>query len=103
MENHDEKNGRFTAGNKAAKGNPYTRKAAAMRKALYASVSADDIRRIVDTLKEQAIAGDLKAITILLDRLLGTAGTGIDLLERLETLEAMLDNTNDDEKGGNAL
>lgn len=89
MADRDE-NGRFIAGNKAAKGNPYTRKAAAMRRALYNSVSAEDIRRIVATLKRQATAGNLKAITILLDRLLGSAGTGIDLMERLEKLDNLL-------------
>lgn len=89
MPDRDE-NGRFIAGNKAAKGNPYARKAAAMRRALYNSVSAEDIRRIVATLKRQAAAGNLKAITILLDRLLGSAGTGIDLLERLEKLDNLL-------------
>ena len=89
MADRDE-NGRFIAGNKAAKGNPYTRKAAAMRRALYNSVSAEDIRRIVATLKRQAAAGNLKAITILLDRLLGSAGTGIDLMERLEKLDNLL-------------
>lgn len=86
-----DKGGRFTKGNKAARGNPYTRKAAAMRKALYTAITADDIKRIVDTLKEQAIAGDLKAIALLFDRVLGTAQAGIDLLERLEKLEALLE------------
>ena len=90
MPNHDKKTGRFTAGNKAARGNPYTRKAAAIRKALYSSVTADDIRQIVATLKAQAISGDLKAITVLFDRILGTPQTGIDLLERLEKLEVQL-------------
>jgi tetrahydromethanopterin S-methyltransferase subunit H len=101
MANNDAKTGRFTAGNKAARGNPYTRKAAAMRKALYNSVTADDMRRIVDVLKEQALAGDLKAITVLFDRILGTAQTGIDLLERLEKLEGLLDDA-DGKGGGNA-
>ena len=101
MANNDKKTGRFTKGNTAAKGNPYTRKAAQMRKALYNSVTAADITRIVETLKAQAIAGDLKAITLLLDRLLGAAGTGIDLLERLEKLEALLDaNKAAEETGG---
>lgn len=85
------KNGRFTKGNKAAAGNPYTRKAAAMRKALYTAITADDIKRIIGALKAQAIAGDLKAIALLFDRVLGTAQTGIDLLERLERLEALID------------
>ncbi len=89
MADRDE-NGRFIAGNKAAKGNPYARKAAAMRRALYNSVSAEDIRRIVATLKRQAAAGNLKAITILLDRLLGSAGPGVDLMERLEKLDNLL-------------
>lgn len=83
--------GKFVPGNKAAKGNPYTRKAAAMRKAMYNAVSAEDMRRIVGQLKSQALAGDLKAITLLLDRMLGTAQTGLDLLERLEALEALLE------------
>lgn len=92
MANNDAKTGRFTAGNKAAKGNPYTKKAAELRKALYTSVTAQDIKRIVDNLKEQALSGDLKAISLLFDRLLGTIATGIDILERLERLEMALQN-----------
>lgn len=99
MANNDTKTGRFTAGNKAAKGNPYTKKAAALRKALYNSVTAEDIQQIVDSLKAQAISGDLKAISLLLDRLLGSIATGIDVLERMEKLEQMLtDNPGDTEK-----
>ena len=93
MADKDTKTGRFTAGNKAAKGNPYTKKAAALRKALYNSVTAQDIQRIVDSLKAQAIAGDLKAISLLLDRILGSIATGIDVLERMEKLEQMLTDT----------
>lgn len=93
MADKDTKTGRFTPGNKAAKGNPYTKKAAALRKALYNSVTAQDIQRIVDSLKAQAIAGDLKAISLLLDRILGSIATGIDVLERMEKLEQMLTDT----------
>lgn len=89
MENHS-KNGQFVKGNKAAKGNPYTKKAAELRKALYTSVTTQDIKNIVANLKAQAMAGDLKAISLLLDRLLGTIATGIDVLERMEKLEQML-------------
>ena len=99
MADKDTKTGRFTPGNKAAKGNPYTKKAAELRKALYTSVTAQDIKRIVDNLKEQALAGDLKAISLLFDRLLGTIATGIDVLERMEKLEQMLtDNPGDTEE-----
>ena len=83
--------GQFAKGNQAAKGNPYTRKAAEMRKALYSAVTADDIRQIVETLKAQAIRGDLKAIAILFDRVLGTAQAGIDLLEQVEQLQDTLE------------
>ena len=88
MADRNEK-GQFTKGNRAAKGNPYTRKAAELRRALYNSVTAEDIQSIVDTLKTQALAGDLKAISLLLDRLLGSIATGIDILERLEQLESL--------------
>lgn len=89
MANHG-KNGQFIKGNTAARGNPYTKKAGEMRKALYQSVTARDIQRIVETLKAQAIAGDLRAISLLFDRLLGTITTGIDVLERMEKIEALL-------------
>lgn len=83
--------GQFAKGNQAAKGNPYTRKAAEMRKALYSAVTADDIRQIVEMLKAQALRGDLKAIAILFDRVLGTAQAGIDLMEQIEQLQATLE------------
>jgi len=97
--------GQFAKGNQAAKGNPYTRKAAEMRKALYSAVTADDIRQIVETLKAQAMRGDLKAIAILFDRVLGTAQAGIDLMERIEQLQATIEaieeatNTDTERKG----
>lgn len=93
------KNGRFTKGNKAAAGHTYCDTVAEMRKALYTAVSADDIRKIVEALKDQAIGGDLKAISLLLDRLLGTAQTGIDLLARIEKLEAAAEA--EENNGGN--
>ena len=62
-----------------------------MRKALYQSVTAQDIQEIVNQLKAQAKSGDLRAISLLFDRLLGTITTGIDVLERMEKLEALLE------------
>jgi len=81
--------GRFKPGNHAAKGNPYAKKCAELRAALYASVSAEDVRRIVETLKAAALAGDLKAITLLLERVFGSPQP-LDLIERLEVLEEKL-------------
>jgi hypothetical protein len=92
--------GRFTAGNKAARGNPYTRKAGEFRKALYASVTAKDIREVIAQLKEQAKAGDLKAIALFLDRTLGTVqNCGLDLLERLEQAEQTIEESTEQTEG----
>lgn len=90
MADRDKASGRFVKGNKAARGNPYARKAAEMRKALYSSVTAADVRGIITALKMQALNGDQKAAAIILDRLLGSIATGIDVLERMERIEAML-------------
>ena len=97
QQSNRDKSGKFTKGNTAAAGNPYTKKAAELRKALYQSVTGADIKRIVDQLKTQATAGDLKAISLLFDRLLGAPQMGIDLAERIEKLEQML-NTENTEK-----
>ena len=83
--------GQFAKGNKAARGNPYAKKSADMRKAMYSAVTTDDIRQIVINLKAQALAGDIRAIGILFDRLFGTPQAGLDLLERLEHLENCID------------
>ena len=97
---HDSK-GRFTKGNTAARGNPYTRKAGEFRKALFATVTAKDIRDVINQLKEQAKAGDLKAIALFLDRVLGTAQScGIDLLERLEKAEKTIEESGELEAEG---
>lgn len=74
--------GRFQKGNKEGKGNPYSKAVNRFRTALFGAVTPEDFTKIVETLKEQALSGDLKAITILLDRLLGAPVT-IDVMERL--------------------
>ena len=58
--------GRFAMGNKASPGRPPGRGAVAeMRLTL-----ATDLDKIIETLRAQALAGDLQAIRILLDRVL---------------------------------
>ena len=83
--------GQFAKGNKAARGNPYAKKSADMRKAMYSAITPNDIRQIVNNLKAQALAGDLRAIGLLFDRIFGTPQVGLDLLERLEHLENLID------------
>lgn len=84
MEKQNERDckGRFQKGNKEGKGNPYNKAINRFRTALFGAVTPEDFTKIVETLKEQALSGDLKAITILLDRLLGAPVT-IDVMERL--------------------
>lgn len=80
--------GRFQAGNRAGKGNPYIQRVAALRKALYECVTPEDMRALIDVLKEKAFSGDVKAITLLLDRVLGPS-VALDVWERLEKLEKL--------------
>lgn len=83
--------GRFTKGNKAAKGNPYTRKAAQFRKILYESVTEEQFRAICNKMVYDAYNGTSRDRELFFTRLLGTPGTGIDLLERMEKLETLLE------------
>lgn len=80
--------GRFQAGNRAGKGNPYIQKVATLRKALYECVSPEDMRALIDVLKQRAFAGDIKAVALLLDRVLGPS-VALDVWERLEKLEKL--------------
>jgi hypothetical protein len=63
--------GRFGSGNKFAKGNPIARKVAQLRQTLVSAVSATDLRDVVKKLVAMAKDGDVQAIRLLLDRLLG--------------------------------
>ena len=58
--------GRFAVGNKASPGRPPGRgTVAALRETL-----AQDVDKIIEVLREQALAGDAQAIRIILDRVL---------------------------------
>jgi hypothetical protein len=66
--------GRFRPGNRGGPGNPVARKTAAIRKALFAAVKADDIRAMVRALVARARGGDVLACRELLNRLIGRPG-----------------------------
>jgi len=85
--------GRFASGNKSAKGNPLAKKVGQLRSAAISAVSVADMRAIFKSLVKQAKQGDVAAAKEVLTRCLGKP-TEIDLLERLEQLEAMLDRSN---------
>lgn len=81
--------GRFAKGNSGGPGNPYAKRAAKLRSALYEAVTDDDLRAIVAKLVESAKGGDIAAAREVLDRLLGRPEP-IDLIARLEALESQL-------------
>ena len=76
--NERDARGRFIPGNKGGPGNPFARKVAELRKALVNFVTEDDMKHIAFVLKEKAMGGDLAAIKLLFQYLLGKPTEGID-------------------------
>ena len=87
-------NGRFAKGNSGGPGNPFAKRVARLRSALFKSVSPQDLREVVAALLKQAKAGDVASIKELLQRLLGPP-EAIDLVERLDALEAKIEQMNE--------
>jgi hypothetical protein len=65
MENRNA-NGTFQKGHAGGPGNPYARRVAALRSALLAAVTEEDLRAIAATLVKQAKQGDMAALKLLL-------------------------------------
>jgi hypothetical protein len=65
---HDGRDARgpFLKGNKAGRGNPFSKRSAAIRSALLNAISTKDLQVIVRTLVEKAKAGDLVAAKLIL-------------------------------------
>jgi hypothetical protein len=82
-------NGRFTKGYAGGPGNPFGKRVAELRSALFDAVTVDDLREIVQTLVTLAKQGDIAAAKEVLERTLGKP-TEHDLFERLEALEERL-------------
>ena len=79
-------NGKFGPGNRYAKGNPFAKRVARLRAALFKAVTPADLRDVLASLLKQAKAGDVASIKELLQRLLGPP-EAVDLMERLDALE----------------
>lgn len=77
-DNGGDMTGRFSSGNRFARGNPHARRTARLRAELLRSVGPDDIREIVRALVEKAKSGDVQAIRELLDRVLGKPAATIE-------------------------
>ena len=87
---HRAPDGRFLPGNKAGKGNPLARRAQRLRAELFRQCTPARFQAIIGALLDKAEAGDIVAIKETLERVLG-APVAIDVLERLEALEARLE------------
>jgi hypothetical protein len=70
--------GRFIPGNKGGPGNPFARKVAELRKTLVNFVTEDDMKHIAFVLKERAMGGELAAIKLLFQYILGKPTEAID-------------------------
>src|SRR5262245_43627356 len=82
-------NGRFVNGNPGGPGNPFARKVAALRKALIHFVTVDDMKHVAFILKEKAMGGDLVAIKLLFQYVLGKPAETVDP-DRLDIEEAKI-------------
>lgn len=85
--NHDAR-GRFTAGNKAGRGNPHHRRVAELRAKMLERVTPDDMAAVVEALVSKAKAGDTAATELLFDRVFGRIADHDAAGERAE-LEAV--------------
>src|SRR4051812_10707506 len=83
-------NGKFGPGNRCAKGNPFAKRVALLRTALFNAVSPTDLHDVLTALLTQAKGGDVPSIKELLQRVLGPPES-VDLMERLDTLEAKIE------------
>lgn len=78
--------GRFAKGNAGGPGNPLGKQVAALRAAMLAAVTPEDMKVLVQKLVQQAKDGNIAAAKEILDRCLGRP-LEADLLERIEALE----------------
>ena len=67
--------GRFAVGNTLGRGNPHAAQVARLRSAMLAAVSEDDMKATIGKLVEMAKGGDVAAIKLLFDRVLGKVVT----------------------------
>jgi len=63
--------GQFVVGNPGGPGSPYSAALARNKAALLAAVDEDDLRKILRSMIDAAIAGDVQAAKLVLDRVCG--------------------------------
>ena len=81
--------GRFVAGNKAAKGNPVAKQAAALRTELFACCTREAMRDGVQALLAKFAKGDTQAAKLVLGYVLGPPES-LDLIATVTRLESLV-------------
>jgi hypothetical protein len=87
--------GRFAKGNPGGPGNPFAKRVAELRAAMFEAVTPEDLKSVVASLLAQAKRGDVASIRELLQRVLGPPES-VDLLERLAAMEAKIEQLAED-------
>jgi hypothetical protein len=91
--------GRFAKGNGGGPGNPNAKRVAELRSTLFQAVTPADLKKVVAALLKKAKSGDVASIRELLQRLLGPP-EAVDLLERLDAVEAKMTQLDDQRDAG---
>lgn len=85
--------GRFVVGNGAARGNGSARRQYALAEAVRQAITEDDLVRVVQQLRDLAIAGDTVAARLLLEHAVGrpreASAGGVDLPADLGSAQAI--------------
>lgn len=73
--------GRFLPGTAAGPGNPRLRRLGSLQRAVTEAITPEDISRVLQTLRDLALSGDVGASKVLLERVLGKPTTAADASE----------------------
>ncbi len=103
-ENGRDSHGRFAKGNSGGPGNPFARKAAALRAAFFNKITEQDIEELAQQLLDRAKSGDLAAMKVLFNYTIGrpTAPVNPDTLD-VQEWQLHKESTTDSVEVANAL
>ncbi len=83
--------GRLKKGHSSGgRGNPHAGAASKFRAAIYECLTTEDIQDVLFSLLDEAKNGNVAAAKELLDRTVGKAEVGPDVLEKVELLENLM-------------
>ncbi len=103
-DNGRDSQGRFAKGNSGGPGNPFARKAAALRAAFFNKITEKDIEELAQQLLDRAKSGDLAAMKVLFNYTIGrpTAPVNPDTLD-VQEWQLHKESTTDSVEVANAL